>query len=358
MGNIYISDVIITISNSFFTKKLHEAVKIKRKIIQQGHNTLTITLPKPWCDKHQITAQEELDVLEQGEVLNIVPPRNVKLPEISLDVKGLTPVLVWRNVVSAYRNGYDEFKVYFDNPPEKKRYSAFSYNTMNFLYPKSNSKEPILSPLEVIQLAVNRCPGIEIIDQKENWCVIKEMGETTYKEFDNALRRIFLLILSLADEIKKELKNGDNKDALKSVHIVDTNVDRFTDFCLRVLNKKGYKDYRKTTTMYSIVFLLELIGDDLKKIAIHLIDAQKITPKMEELFQPAYEKIREFYTLFYNYSKELCLDAYGVNQNKGHYYSIETFNSLNNDEKEILHHLKKINVNIFSLTELRIDLEH
>jgi len=111
------------------------------------------------------------------------------------------------------------------------------------------------------------------------------------------------------------------KDALKSIHIVDTNIDRFTDFCLRVLNKKGYKEYRKTTTMYSIIFLLELVGDDLKKIAIHLIEAKKITPKMEELFRPAYEIIHVFYTLFYNYSNELCLEAYGIDQNKGHYYS-------------------------------------
>ena len=333
-------------------------ITIKRKIIQQGHNTLTITLPKQWCDKQQITAQEELEVTEQGEILNIIPPRNIKLPEIAIDVKGLTPILIWRNVVSAYRNGYDEFKVYFDNPTDKKRYSAFSYNTINFLHPKGNEKELVLSPIEVIQLAVNRCPGIEIIDQKENWCIIKEMGETTYKEFDNALRRIFLLTMSLSDDILKELETGENKDALKSVHLVDTNIDRFTDFCLRVLNKKGYINYRKTSTMYTILFLLELIGDDLKKIAIHIVDAKKMSPKMKELFQTAHQKIREFYTLFYNFNKELCLETYGVNRNKGHYYSSEMFNSLNNDEKEILHHLKKINVNIFSLTELRIDLEH
>ncbi len=333
-------------------------IDIKRKIIQQGHNTLTITLPKQWCDKHQIKPQEELEVSEQGEVLSIVPPRNLRLPEITLDVKGLTPILIWRNVVAAYRNGYDEFKVFFDNPADKKRYTAFSYNTINFLYTKGNSKEPVLSPMEVIQMAVNRCPGIEIIDQKENWCVIKEMGETTYKEFDNALRRIFLLLISLADEILREINTKGRQDVLKSIHIVDTNIDRFTDFCLRVLNKKGYVDFRKTSTMYAILFLLELVGDELKKIGIHLLEAKKITSKTEELFQTAHEKIREFYTLFYNFSNELCLKAYGVNQNKGHYYTDEMFNSLTNEEKEILHHLKKINVYIFSLTELRIDLEH
>lgn len=362
LGNIYIFHNYYYHNyyypNYYYFK--HRGEKIKRKIIKQGHNTLTITLPKQWCEKHQISPLEELDVNEQGEILNIIPPRNIKLPQVTLDVKGLTPILTWRNVVSAYRNGYDEFKIYFDNPTDKKRYSAFSYNTMNFLYSQNGkgSNEPVLSPIEVIQLAVNRCPGIEIIDQKENWCIIKEMGETTYKEFDNALRRIFLLLLSLSDDIYKEVKSGGNKDVLKSVHIIDTNIDRFTDFCLRVLNKKGYKDFRKTSTMYTILFLLELIGDEMKKIAIHVIDAKKITPKTEGLYLIAHEKIRDFYTLFYNYSKEQCLKAYGVNYNKGHYYTKEQFNSLNDDEKEILHHLKKINVTIFSLTELRIDLEY
>lgn len=331
---------------------------MKRKIIQQGHNTLTITLPKSWCEKHQITPQEEVEVNEQGEILHIVPLRNIRLPELTIDVKGLPPDLIWRYVVSAYRNGYDEFKVFFDNPLDKKRYSAFSYNTLNFLYSHEKSKELMLSPIEVIQLAVNRCPGIEIIDQKENWCIIKEMGETTYKEFDNALRRIFLLLVSMSDDIAKALALGETNEILKNVHLVDTNIDRFTDFCLRVLNKKGYKDFRKTPTLYSILFLLEMIGDELKKIAIHVIEAKKITSKTKELFAIAHEKIRQFYTLFYSFNKELCMEAYGVKFNKGHCYSPELFNALTNDEREILHHLKKINVCIFSLTELRIDLEH
>lgn len=334
-----------------------EAVKIKRKIIQQGHNTLTITLPKLWCEKHNISPQEELEVTEQGEILNLIPPRNVKLPDVSLDVRGLTPIIIWRYVVSAYRNGYDEFKIYFDNPSDKKRYSAFSYNTINFLYPHEKSKELVLSPIEVIQLAVNRCPGIEIIDQKENWCVIKEMGETTYKEFDNALRRIFLLLNSMSEDITSAIKGTTNFDSLKNIHMVDTNIDRFTDFCLRVLNKKGYINYRKTNTMYSILFLLEMVGDELKKVAVHLIETKKITPKGQELFKVVSEKVRLIYTLFYNFNKDSCLQIY-QNYSKNHSYTEELFSSFNNDEKEILHHLKKINVYLYSLTELRIDLEH
>lgn len=332
-------------------------VTIKRKIIKQGHNTLTITLPKKWSNKHQIKSGDELDVEEQGEILMIVPHKNVKLPEIILDVKGLAPVVIWRYISAVYRAGYDEFRIYFDNVKEKKRYSAFSYNTLDLLYSQNHQEKPVLSPIEVIQSAVNRCIGVEIIDQKENWCLVKELGETTYKEFDNALRRIFLLLLSLSEETLNSVKAGSVKDSLKSVHLIDTNIDRFTDFCFRVLNKKGYQDFRKTPTIYSILLLLEMIGDEFKKISIHLIEAKKITNKTEGLLNIQHRQLRRFYHLFYRFSKEKCSEIY-EEDSKGHTYNSDLFESLSTDEKEILHHLKKIGIYLTSLTELRIDLEY
>ena len=331
--------------------------KIKRKIIQQGHNTLTITLPKQWCDKHQITPQEELEINEQGEMLNIIPPRNIKLPEVTIDVQGLTPTLIWRFVSAVYRSRADEFKIIFEDLPKKKRYTAFSYNTFDLLYSNEKQGKLILSPIEIIQAMVNRCIGVEIIDQKKNWCIVKELGETTYKEFDNALRRVFLLIISLAEETYDSIQSGGNKELLKNAHIIDTNIDRFTDFCFRVLNKKGYKDFRKTSTIYSILFLLELVGDEFKKVAIHLIDAKDISKKTSELFKVQHEQLRKFYTLFYNFSKEKCIEIYEP-EVLGHNYNLELYTSLNDEEKEILHHLKKIGIYLTSLTELRIDLEH
>ena len=298
-----------------------------------------------------------MDVTEQGEVLVVQPfERNLKLPEITVDVRGLTAEVIWRYVNSIYRSGYDVFRIQFDNPKDTRKYSSFSYNTLGLLHPGDNTALK-LSPIEVIQLIINRCIGVEIIDQKENWCVVKELGETTYKEFDNALRRVFLLVLSLAEEILDSLKNGVKKDILKSAHLIDTNIDRFTDYCLRVLNKKGYKDYRKTPTIHSIIFLLEVVGDEFRKIAVHLMEAKEVTPKTEELFKIRYDQLRGFYELFYNFNKEKCLEIYEMD-NGAHHYTEEVFDELNNDEKEILHHLKKIRVFLNNITHLRIDLEY
>lgn len=294
---------------------------------------------------------------EEGDLLTVYPQRKIKLPEKVIDVRGLSPTVIWRYVSSVYRSGCDEFKIIFDSGPEKKRYSAFSYNTVNLLHTQEGSKEIVLSPIEVVQAMINRCIGVEIIDQRENWCIVKELGETTYKEFDNALRRVFLLLISMAEEINKAIKPRADKESLKSAHIIDTNIDRFTDFCFRVLSKKGYQEYRKTPTMHSILFMLEMIGDEFKKIAIHLLEAKSISPKMESLFKIQSDQLRKYYTLFYGFNRERCSEIYEHDQN-GHHYNLSLYESLNTAEKEILHHLKKIGIYLLSLTELRIDLEY
>lgn len=286
-----------------------------------------------------------------------MPNRTIKLPKLCIDLRGASSQMIWRHVQSAYRTGYDEFKLLFDDMKEKSRFSSFSYNTLNSVYITGKNKQPVFSPIEIIQLIVNRCIGIEIVDQKEDWCVIKELGETSYKEFDGTLRRIFLLLISWAEEIQKTINTCTKRDVLRSVDLIDTNIDRFTDFCIRVLNKKGYKDFKKTPTMHTVLFLLELIGDEFKKISVHLMDAEKITPKMENLFNIQYRQLKSLYTVFYKFDKEECTKLLDVSS-KGHHYDEELFNSLCTDEKEILHHFKKIAIYLSSLTQLRIDLEY
>ena len=331
---------------------------MKRKVIKQGHNTLTITIPSKWAVKHGVKAGDEIDVRENEKSLVISIEGGGTIPSSTIiDISGLSAPLIWRYISSAYRAGYDEIKVIGIGTGKKTIYSAFSYNTLEYLKDgsKSNISAINMSPMEAVSAVVNRLVGVEIIDQKPNYCLIKDMSDVTDKEFKNALRRIFILLQTEVESITEGF-NGKN-DGLKSIHIVDTNLDRFEDFCFRVLNKKGYKTMRKTNTMYSLIFTLEMVGDELKKIALHMLeDKGKYTNMIKELFKVQREQLERFYKLFYKFDKKLAVAIYQADTD-GSKLIEKYYKEINDDEKELLHHFKKIGIYILSLTELRIDLE-
>lgn len=325
---------------------------MKRKVIRQGHNTLTLTLPTKWVRKNNLNAGDELDLEEQeGSLLLSTSKAQSAATCTTLDLRNVSIQVLWRSLISAYRAGYDEITIQFSNPKAKGVYTGFGFDNIQHLITQGTVN---LSPIEAIQALVNRLIGVEIIDQKENYCIIKEMGETTYKEFDNALRRIYLLLLSMADEIQDAYTHN-HKDALRQIHLIDTNIDRFEDFCLRVLNKMGYKNYRKTSIMYTTIFLLEMIGDEYRKIALHLFDSkEKPRQLMGKELAIQRSQLRRIYDLHYSFNKDKTGEIYTEDE-KGDSFLRE--NKFSQTESEIIHHLKKIGIFVLSLTELRLDLE-
>jgi len=331
---------------------------MKRKVIKQGHNTLTITVPSKWAKERGVRPGDEINISENEKTLILSTDGNGAIPSsTTIDITGLNAPLIWRYLSSAYRAGYDEIAVTGIGGGKKALYSAFSYNTLDYLSTGSRARISSIdmSPMEAVSACVNRLVGVEIIDQKSNYCLIKDMSDVTDKEFKNALRRIFILLQTEAESITEGFDG--KTEGLKSIHIVDTNLDRFEDFCFRVLNKKGYNTMRKTSTMHSLIFTLELIGDELKKIAIHMLgDNAKYTSLIKDLFKIHSEQMSRFYRMFYKYNKELALDIYRVH-NKGTEKIKTCYKKLNDDEKELLHHFKKIGTYVMSLIELKIDLE-
>ena len=327
---------------------------MKRKVIKQGHDTLTITLPSKWAKKFGIKAGDELDLIEQKKSILINPAKDAEVGEISVDVRGFTIQLLWRYIISSYRAGYDQIKVIFEESAKdhKNLYTAFSYNTFEYIQSKDHLLK--LSQIEAIQALVNRLIGIEIIDQKDNSCIIKEMSELSYKEFDNSLRRIFLIIKEMGSHIQQSL-SGD-KNGLKSIHMIDTHLDRFEDFCLRVLNKKGYVNFNKTSIVYSIIFLLEMIGDEYKEVSIKLLSSRNVSKKLTESIRATIVMFNNLYSLFYSFDKESLKKIY-EEYNKINALDAKIFSEMGNNEKEMLNHITKVNSYIKSLVELRIDLE-
>ena len=55
---------------------------MKRRIIKQGHNTLTITLPSKWAKKFNINPGDEVELIEQGKDLKIATEKTQQLNEL------------------------------------------------------------------------------------------------------------------------------------------------------------------------------------------------------------------------------------------------------------------------------------
>ena len=323
---------------------------MKRKLIKQGTGALTITLPKSWISKYELKSGDEVEVDEQEKTLLLkLDGKSDTLRKTEISIDNFDQVLIWRFFTSVYRLGYDEIILRFSDIEKDYDVELSSFGILE--------RKIKMKTIEVIQDVVSRCIGMEIVNQGKNFCVIKDLGETSEKKFDDVLRRIFLLLLSMADDSLKESK--ENAKSLKSsISIIDNNVDKFTDFCLRLLNKKGYKDFRKISTIYAISLLLEFVGDEYKKIASHMSESRinKINSELINIYDKINKQLNLFYELFYKFEEKRIIEICKLDKQL-----ITDINKLipklNNDEMRVIHHLKKIRRSMIDLLQLRIDFE-
>ncbi len=148
---------------------------MRRKVIQHGPVTLTISLPASWIKKNNIRKGEELNVEEQGGILKVCKENN-NLPEKSkeFNLDGLTKETIRTLLGITFKSGYDKL--------------IFSY---------SNSEM-----IPFIQERVNSSLlGCEIIEQLSNSCTIKYLHIDSSKEFDNMVKRMFLILEGIGERI-------------------------------------------------------------------------------------------------------------------------------------------------------------
>jgi len=81
---------------------------MKRRIIKQGHSTLTITLPSDWTKRFNLQGGAEVDVLDKDNGLFITTEKNDSFKVAEFDITGMDIPTVWKYFMSVYREGYDE----------------------------------------------------------------------------------------------------------------------------------------------------------------------------------------------------------------------------------------------------------
>ncbi len=332
---------------------------MKRKIIKQGNGTLTITLPRSWTESLNIKAGEEIDVIERGDSLIVNGHHNSKDKKAVIDITNFTIPLLWRFFQSAYRSGCTEIKIVFD--PHKKDYEdAYHYYTTLFDYAKLGEKMPPKPAIAMIQEVVNRFVGVDIIESGEGYCIIREMGELSTKEFDNSLRRLFLIIMQMFDKIIESIEHNKINDPslCKEIHTIDLNVDKFVDYCARIMNKVIDSPIRnKRALIFSTLFILELIGDEFKYIGKHIALSKKPLREVLPLVKDVKKHFELYYSLYYKFSNDMAIRFGKMDMDvyEKHYKIKE---KVKGESRSIMKHLMMISKFTLALVELRTEMEY
>ena len=171
--------------------------------------------------------------------------------------------------------------------------------------------------------------------------VLRSISKDNYSELEPSLRRAFLVTLSLAESILEKIKDKDLQNIGELIFLEKTN-NQFTNFCERLLIKKGYKTPEKTPFKYIIVWNIETVCDYYRDLCkyIEKNNISSLQKELIELYSETLSFFREFYNLIYKFDL-LTFDKLDKEQ-KRILSKLESYKPKKNYEYKIIHILEEI----------------
>ncbi|MCF7862157.1 AbrB/MazE/SpoVT family DNA-binding domain-containing protein [Candidatus Woesearchaeota archaeon] len=256
---------------------------MKRKVVKHGPSTFIISLPSKWIRKYDVAKGDELEVEETENTILISTEKGRKLGNVEVDVSDLDRSSLMYLIRGLYKLGYDEIKV--------------TYKEQSTKHYRLQKNRTILS---VIHEEINRLTGIEIIQQRSDYCIIKTLSEMSYREFDTMLRRVFLLILDMSNDMCANLKKLDliSMETFEEKH---NTINKFLALCVRIVNKKGTGNSLKNHLVHSILAILDKIVDAYKHTA-RLVIIHQPQFKSTSIIENMHRANEIFYKMYYKFS--------------------------------------------------------
>jgi len=262
---------------------------MKRKIIQIANSTYLVSLPKKWCVVHNVKKGDEIDVDENGNQIMISPEKKKVITSIEIDITDLDRTSLFYAIRALYKKGYDEIKVNFNKP------TAIHFR-----------KNKILNIVTLVHEEATRLPGMEVIQQKENYCVLKAISDTSSSEFNVILKRIFGLFLDAYNDLVEGAKNN-NRTQLETIKEKHDTITKFIAHNQRLLNKNVHID-KNNYFLLHILAQLDTIVDMLNVSARNLIGYnKKISKQTADLLENMAESFEISTQLFQRFDKKLIV---------------------------------------------------
>lgn len=317
-------------TNTYKQSSLLAHIVERRKVIQHGPSTHIISLPAEWVKKNNIQKGDDLVVEQNGWELLV--STNARAPELEIeqDVSKLTPYLVTRLLARDYQKGYDEIKLVHNDP----------------------------EILGAIKDKVQDLMGFEIIEQDDEMCLIQTVTRSLEIDFDNSLRKAFLIVKQMI-ETCIDAYDAEDDQKLRNLKLKDMEVNRFTYFCLRQINKERHADpslRHQSYVLYYLVETLEDLGDAMVALAANLAAALPPNDDIKDLLKEIQKQYGLSYDFFYEPSAQKAKDAFACYAKIGQAIEDLCEKDLSKHEALAVMDLKDVAEKVYHYTTMRLDL--
>jgi phosphate uptake regulator len=207
---------------------------MKRKVIQLAGKTLVVSIPSKWAELRRIRKGDEINLEEQGKRLILTTEKEASGGSIKLHITEKMPFLK-RYLRMLYQLGYEEVTLTSDTS----------------------------LPFDKIGAALSEMLGFEIVDNREKYCLIRNIAKGSSEEFDVVYRRLFSVIGSMMKDIKEAIEQQ-RHDSLQMIKLTEKTADKIANFCYRIINTKNLDDPKNQIA--HTAHCLEWIGDNLEEL--------------------------------------------------------------------------------------------
>lgn len=240
---------------------------MRRKIISQGNNSFTVTLPIGWIRECGLKGGEDVNIVEDEGKLVMSPEIIKKKKEVSVLVDEEYEKNIRFLLNELYRQGYDKVKIQVKN---------------------KKTIEIIQSLVEILFF------DMEIMEKTENSCVLEVISEPTLENYNSILKKMIFIIHESMDLLinrKKGIGNMTNK------------YRKYDNFCRRYTF--SYMKGREGFEMYSLLVHLLMIQTDINRLS------ENIPKKPTDLntFKDVAALYKEVYTAFFKRDRQELYNA-------------------------------------------------
>jgi len=213
---------------------------MRRKLVKQGRNALTVTLPAKWLKLANLKAGDEVEVEEDGSKIILAGKGIQKRDETTIKLTKSSFAYARTLIGNTYKKGYDIINIEYDDP----------------------------NMLKTIEKVASGLIGHEILETKENSCILKNISTEFELEFLNLFRKYFYLTKEHMKIILEETKDGNYKhlDMINEQNLIIT---KYADYCKRIIMKnKRQNDY--SIFEYLVVWNSEKVAHEVKYLYRYL----------------------------------------------------------------------------------------